>query len=66
MMSSTLFMLAKNQQTQNKLRKFIRQILSKYDGKQTYEAIMEMEYLDAVINGESKTLRLFFVFLNSI
>lgn len=36
---------------QEKLRQEIIETLDKYDGKITYDAIMEMEYLDKVIRG---------------
>ncbi|XP_030555359.1 probable cytochrome P450 6a14 [Drosophila novamexicana] len=52
-MSYALFELAKNQSIQQKLREEIRRVLQAH-GKLTYEAMMEMPYLDQVIN---ETLR---------
>lgn len=50
-MSYTLFELAKNEDIQNKLRAEIQSVLEKH-GKLTYDALMEMKYLDQVINGK--------------
>nr|QTM97428.1 Cytochrome P450 [Sitophilus oryzae] len=48
--------LALNQEIQNKLRDEINKVLKKYDDKLCYDAVMEMEYLDKVVN---ETLRIF-------
>ncbi|CAG9859766.1 unnamed protein product [Phyllotreta striolata] len=53
-MTFALFELAQNQDIQEKLRQEIRHILKKHDNKLTYDAIMEMDYLEKVI---SETLR---------
>nr|XP_022911518.1 probable cytochrome P450 6a14 [Onthophagus taurus] len=49
-----LYELVHNQEVQDKLREEIRRIIKKHDGKITYDGIMEMKYLDQVIN---ETLR---------
>ncbi|XP_051858217.1 probable cytochrome P450 6a14 [Drosophila albomicans] len=48
-MSYALFELAKNKDSQSKLRTEIQSVLQKH-GKLTYGAMMEMTYLDQVIN----------------
>nr|AFI45025.1 cytochrome P450 CYP6BW2 [Dendroctonus ponderosae] len=49
-MTFTMLELAQNQDIQDKLRKEIKEVLAKHDGKLTYEAAMEMPYLDKVVN----------------
>ncbi|KAI7815580.1 cytochrome p450 [Rhyzopertha dominica] len=46
--------ISRNLDIQDKLRKEILSVLEKYDGKITYDAINEMEYLDCVVE---ETLR---------
>lgn len=53
--SFAMLELAMNQDIQDKLRKNIRACLSSH-GELTYEALMEMEYLDWVINGKVHNL----------
>lgn len=50
-MTFTLYELALNQHIQDKLREEIRTILGKHEGKFTYEAAMEMHYMQQVIDG---------------
>nr|QYA71977.1 cytochrome P450 [Anoplophora glabripennis] len=54
-----LYELAKNPECQSKLRMEINDILAKYDNKLTYDAVMEMKYLEQVVD---ETLRLYPVF----
>ena len=54
-MTFCLYELACNPDIQTRLREEIDAVLSKYDGKITYEAINEIDYLDKVINGEYLT-----------
>ncbi|KAJ8941634.1 hypothetical protein NQ318_010660 [Aromia moschata] len=49
-MTFALLELAQNQEIQDKLRDEIRSVLKKNDNKLTYEDVMEMTYLDKVVN----------------
>lgn len=51
-MTFALLELALNQDIQENLRNEIDTVLNKYDGNICYEAVMEMSYLDKVINGK--------------
>ncbi|RZC40554.1 cytochrome P450 monooxygenase, partial [Asbolus verrucosus] len=53
-MTFCLFELASNEEIQEKLREEINVVLKKHDDKLTYDAIMEMHYMEKVIN---ETLR---------
>ncbi|GJQ83309.1 Cyp6a9 [Trypoxylus dichotomus] len=53
-MTFCLHELAFNQEMQSKLRQEIKQVSNKNDGQITYDALMEMKYMDNVIN---ETLR---------
>ncbi|XP_066245812.1 probable cytochrome P450 6a13 [Euwallacea similis] len=53
-MTFALLSLAENPEIQDKLRREIQNVLDRNDGKMTYDAIMNMPYLDNVIN---ETLR---------
>lgn len=44
--------LAFNQDIQDKLREEIREVYQKHNGKLTYDGIMEMKYMDQVVNGK--------------
>lgn len=46
--------MAKHKHVQDKLRQEILDVLKKHDGQVTYEAIMEMQYLEQVLYGEHK------------
>lgn len=50
-MNFTLYELAINQNIQDKLRSEINDAIKRHDGKLTYEAMMDIPYLDQVING---------------
>lgn len=50
-MNFSLFQLASNQGIQDKARKEIEDKIAKHDGKLSYEALMEMEYLNQIFNG---------------
>jgi cytochrome P450 family 6 len=52
-MSFCLYELSLHQDIQERLREEIDVVLKKYDGKITYEAIQEMEYLDKVVSGKT-------------
>lgn len=51
-MTFCLYELVQNLDIQEKLRNEINTVLEKHGGKLTYEAIMEMHYMDKVINGK--------------
>jgi cytochrome P450 family 6 len=51
-MTFCLYELSLHQDIQERVRKEIDVILKKHNGKITYEAIQEMEYLDKVVSGE--------------
>jgi cytochrome P450 family 6 len=49
-----LYELALHPEIQQNLRAEILQVLSKQDGKLTYEGIQDMSYLDRVVSGEER------------
>lgn len=53
-MTFVVYELARHEDIQEKLRTEILEILKKYDGEITYEGIMEIPYLDKVIDGNFK------------
>nr|XP_022915731.1 probable cytochrome P450 6a20 [Onthophagus taurus] len=55
-MSFCLYELAHHQNVQDKLRNEINEIIKKNDGKLSYHAMMEMKYMDQIIN---ETLRMY-------
>lgn len=66
-MTFALFEIAQNQHLQDKLREEISTVLAKHNGEVTYEAVMEMQYLQNVIDGKFMTYRVFssmFEYLN--
>lgn len=50
-MTFAFYELAKRPEVLKKLQKEIDAVLKKHDNNLTYEALLEMEYLDCVING---------------
>jgi cytochrome P450 len=50
-----LYELAFHPKIQQSLRAEIMQVLSKHDGKLTYEGIQNMSYLDRVVSGEERS-----------
>jgi cytochrome P450 family 6 len=51
-MTFCLYELAVNPDIQERLRAEIDTVLEKHDGDITYESILEMEYLDKVVDGK--------------
>lgn len=51
--SFALFEMAQNNSVQEKARAEVRKILEKHRGSLTYDAVMEMAYLDSVIYGRN-------------
>ncbi|XP_037941488.1 probable cytochrome P450 6a23 [Teleopsis dalmanni] len=58
-MSFCLYELALNQDVQNKARAEINEVLTRYDGKFTYEGMNELKYLQQVFN---ESLRMHYIF----
>ncbi|XP_055696377.1 cytochrome P450 6A1-like isoform X1 [Lutzomyia longipalpis] len=54
-MTFALYELAQDQKVQNQAREEVNRILEKYNGQYTYEACMEMKYIDQIIK---ETLRM--------
>lgn len=55
-MSYTLFEMSQNPAVQDKARDNVKKVLAKHDGLFTYEALMEMTYIDNCISGEHERL----------
>jgi cytochrome P450 family 6 len=51
-LSFALYELALHPEIQQSLRAEILQVLSKHDGRLTYDVIQDMSYLDRVVSGE--------------
>lgn len=51
-MTYCLFELSENQNIQDKARENVRKVLAKHNGQFTYEAMMEMDYIEYCINGK--------------
>jgi cytochrome P450 family 6 len=49
-----LYELALHPEIQQSLRAEILQVLSKHDGKLTYDGVQEMSYMDRVVSGEGR------------
>lgn len=50
--SYVMYELALNQEIQDKVRKEIRDVLKKYNGEITYDAVMDMKYMKQVVDGK--------------
>lgn len=46
-----LHLLAHNQSIQDEARESIKKILEKHNGKWSYEAVMEMNFMEQIIEG---------------
>jgi len=53
-LSFALYELALKPEIQQSMRAEILQVLSKHDGKLTYDGIQEMSYMDRVLSGEER------------
>jgi len=53
-LSFALYELALHPEIQQRMRVEIMQVLSKHDGKLTYDGIQNMSYLDRVVSGEEQ------------
>jgi len=54
-LSFALYELALHPEIQQRLRAEILLVLSKHDGKLTYDAIQDMSYLDRIVSGEERS-----------
>ena len=53
-LSFALYELALHPEIQQNLRAEIMQVMSKHDGKLTYDGMQDMLYLDRVVSGEER------------
>ena len=53
-LSFALYELALHPEIQHSLRAEIVQVLSKHDGKLTYDGMQDMSYMDRVVSGEGR------------
>jgi cytochrome P450 family 6 len=53
-MTFALYELARHPEIQQNLREEILLVMSKHDGKLTYDGIQGMSYLDRVVSGEER------------
>ena len=51
-MTFCLYEISRNTDVQSKMRKEVDAIFKKYKGKINYQALQEMNYMEAVINGK--------------
>ena len=63
-MTFGLYELSLNPDIQEKLRDDIREVLAKHDNKLTYEAMLDMKYLQMVIDGEKYSRKFLKHFIN--
>jgi cytochrome P450 family 6 len=61
-MTFCLYELSLQPDIQDRLRQEIDVVLKKYDGKLTYEALQEMEYLDKVVSGKTHSCKYVHIF----
>ena len=61
-MTFCLYELSLHQDIQDRVREEIDVVLQKHDGKLTYDAIQEMEYLDKVVSGKAYSFKYNYVF----
>lgn len=52
-MSFCLYEISLNTDVQSKMREEVDEILQKHNGKLNYQALQEMNYMEAVINGKT-------------
>jgi cytochrome P450 len=65
-MTFCIYELSLHQDIQERVREEIDVVLKKHDGKITYEAIQEMEYLDKVVSGKACSLQNIEVFQKEV
>lgn len=58
-MCGVLYELSLNQEIQAKARQCVRDVLARHNGVMTYEAAIEMTYIDQCINGKHRKILLF-------
>lgn len=51
-LDSFMYELTQHQDVQDKIREEINEVLEKYNGELTYEALLEMNYLDKAVDGK--------------
>lgn len=56
-MTMALYELAYRPEIQSRLRKEIEEVSSRFDGKISYEAVNEMNFLDQVVKGDKIFLK---------
>lgn len=56
-LTNCLYELSQLPEMQEKVRRSVREVLGKHDGKLTYEAILEMHVVDQAINGKERSLK---------
>lgn len=61
-MTFALYELALNQEIQEHLRDEIKRVIASHDDKITYEGMLEMKYLQMVLDGECIIKNIFDIF----